>query len=63
MNEAKISETAFSTVSLRALSNYERQEEIRTNDNVAELFIPEDKKLFFKTPESRNIRNVISLCA
>ncbi len=49
----KPSETALATVSLRALSNYEISEELHTEDMLAELFIPEDKKAYFKSIEAR----------
>ena len=40
----KKSETAFATLSLRALSNYEKIEKIKTNDTLAELFLTDDQK-------------------
>jgi len=54
MTNNKPSETALATASLRALSNYEPAEEIHTKDMMAELFIPEDKKTFFKSVEGRD---------
>jgi methyltransferase (TIGR00027 family) len=40
----KTSETAIITASLRALSNYEEEEKIRSNDCFAEIFLPEERK-------------------
>lgn len=42
--DAKASETALITASLRALSNYESNETIRGHDPFAEMFLPDDRK-------------------
>lgn len=55
MSSKNTSETAFAIASLRALSNYESNEEIRTNDNLAEIFIPEDRKNSFLNNDSREM--------
>ncbi len=39
-----VSETAMIMASLRALSNYEEEERIRSNDKIAECFLPEERK-------------------
>ena len=40
---SKISETAFAALLLRALSNYENSGKVKTNDFLAEAFLPEDR--------------------
>ena len=40
----KTSETAIITASLRALSNYEAEEKVRSNDWIAEFFLPDERK-------------------
>ena len=49
----KISETALMMASLRALSNYEPYEAVRTHDSYAEIFLPDDRKAALSTPGSR----------
>jgi methyltransferase (TIGR00027 family) len=51
----KISETAIIVASLRALSNYEREEKFKCNDNYAELFLPDEKKIPLKDSKAREI--------
>lgn len=41
----KISDTAIAVASLRALSNYEQDEQFRCNDHFAEDFLPDEKKI------------------
>ncbi|OHD17065.1 MAG: hypothetical protein A2086_06180 [Spirochaetes bacterium GWD1_27_9] len=54
------SETALITTSLRALSNYEENTIIRSNDNLAELFLPDERKIPLKNKNSREmIKNSI----
>lgn len=40
----KTSETAIITASLRALSNYEENEKMRSNDYFAEIFLPDERR-------------------
>jgi methyltransferase (TIGR00027 family) len=54
MND-KISETAIVTTSLRALSTYETDATVRSNDGLAEIFIPEDRRAALKTLSSREM--------
>ncbi|QTL97435.1 SAM-dependent methyltransferase [Iocasia frigidifontis] len=51
--EERASETAMITASLRALSNYEEEERIRSNDNIAECFLPEERKTVLKEKRER----------
>ena len=46
----KASVTALVTVSLRASANYESSKNIKINDPLAEIFLPETVNLFFPTP-------------
>jgi methyltransferase (TIGR00027 family) len=52
MND-KISETAITTASLRALSNYETDVTVQCHDEFAELFLPEDRQTALRTLNSR----------
>jgi methyltransferase (TIGR00027 family) len=49
----KTSETALVTLSLRALSNYERDEKIKTHDTLAEIFLPDERKIMLANIDSR----------
>jgi methyltransferase (TIGR00027 family) len=49
----KISETAIAVASLRALSNYESDEMFKCNDNYAELFLPDEKRIPLKNGKVR----------
>lgn len=51
--DKKKSETAFAILSLRALSNYETNVNIKTNDTLAELFLPDDRKKILADFNSR----------
>jgi methyltransferase (TIGR00027 family) len=52
----KTSETAIITASLRALSNYEENEKMRSNDYFAEIFLPDERR----TPlNNKNARAMI----
>ncbi len=51
--DKKKSETAFATLSLRALSNYENANNIKTADNLAVIFLPEDRKMILADTDSR----------
>lgn len=54
MND-KISETALAIASLRALSNYETDPAVQSHDELAELFLPEDRQAALRTPGSREM--------
>ncbi|KUO74481.1 MAG: hypothetical protein APF81_14650 [Desulfosporosinus sp. BRH_c37] len=54
-NQGKISETAIATASLRALACFEDDEGVRGKDQLAELFLPDDKKEPLKNSDFRNI--------
>ena len=49
----KISETAIAVASLRALSNYESDDKFNCNDNYAELFLPDEKRIPLKDSKIR----------
>lgn len=51
----KISETAIIVASLRALSNYETNEKFNCNDNYAELFLPDEKRIPLKDSQAREM--------
>jgi methyltransferase (TIGR00027 family) len=54
MNEdRKPSETAIIIASLRALSNYEENENIRCNDYFAEFFLPDERRIHLKDENAR----------
>ncbi|WP_319563016.1 SAM-dependent methyltransferase [Marispirochaeta sp.] len=53
--EEKVSETAVAIASLRALSNYELETTVQSRDELAELFLPEDRRGALCTPESRAV--------
>jgi len=50
----KISETAIAVASLRALSNYESDDKFNCNDNYAELFLPDEKRIPLKDSKIRD---------
>ena len=50
----KISETAVVVASLRALSNYESDDKFKCNDNYAELFLPDEKRIPLKDSQVRD---------
>ena len=55
-----ISETAVAVASLRALSNYESDDKFKCNDNYAELFLPDEKRIPLKDSQVRDsIKKVI----
>ncbi len=59
-NPRKASETAVVTASLRALACYEDDEIVRGKDELAALFLPEEKKEPLKSSDfRRNIKKVI----
>lgn len=60
--EEKPSETALSAAFCRALAFYEEKDEIRCPDNMAELFIPDDRKKLFVDKATREsvIARVVS---
>jgi len=47
------SETAMATATLRALAAHDEREEIRGSDDLAEIFLAEDRKTRFKDPRVR----------
>jgi methyltransferase (TIGR00027 family) len=51
----RTSETAIVTASLRALSNYEKDENINCHDSLAELFLPDDRKVPLHDSNSREM--------
>jgi methyltransferase (TIGR00027 family) len=51
----KISETALAIASLRALSNYESDAAVRSQDGLAEIFLPEDRRAALGTLDSREM--------
>ncbi len=53
MAKDKTSQTAWITASLRALSNYEKDRQVNCGDDLAELFLPEERRIFFRTQDSR----------
>jgi methyltransferase, putative, TIGR00027 family len=50
----KISETAVAVASLRALSNYENDDKFKCNDDYAELFLPDEKRIPLKDSKVRD---------
>ncbi|KNY27902.1 class I SAM-dependent methyltransferase [Pseudobacteroides cellulosolvens] len=54
MSNVKPSETAMIMASLRALSNFEEEEAVRTNDMIAACFLPEDRKSVLEDKNERN---------
>lgn len=48
-----VSETAMIMASLRALSNYEEEESLRTNDTIAECFLPKERSSLLTTKSER----------
>jgi len=54
-NQRKISETAIATASLRALACYEYDELVRCKDQLAVLFLPDDKKEPLMKSDLRNM--------
>lgn len=55
MDNRKVSQTAMLIASLRALACYENDAAIRGNDYLAELFLPDDKRIPLKTTEYRPV--------
>jgi len=59
-NPSKASETAMVTASLRALACYEDDEKVRGRDELAALFLPEEKREPLKSSDFRqNIKKMI----
>jgi methyltransferase (TIGR00027 family) len=54
-NNYKISETAIIVASLRALSNYESDDHFRCNDNYAELFLPDERRIPLRDSQVREM--------
>ena len=50
-----ISETAMAVASLRALSNYEEDDQFKCNDIYAELFLPNEKRKALKDNQIRDL--------
>lgn len=48
-----VSETAMIMASLRALSNYEEEESLRTNDTIAEYFLPKERSSLLTAKSER----------
>ena len=62
-NKSNVSQTAMLIASLRALACYEDDPHIHGNDDMAELFLPEDKKIPLKKEEYRPvIKAAIAFC-
>ena len=51
----KISETAIAIASLRALSYYETESALQSQDCFAEIFLPQDKQIALKDRKSREL--------
>jgi methyltransferase (TIGR00027 family) len=55
-----VSETAVAVASLRAISNYESDDKFKCNDNYAELFLPDEKRISLKDSQIRDsIKKII----
>lgn len=60
MSSVKPSETAMIMASLRALSNYEEEETVRSNDTIAACFLPEERKSVLEdVNERKKIKSMI----